>query len=69
MEKHYLGDAVYVGHDGYQLWLTTNDGIRETQRIALEPAVYAALVRYVRDLETSRHRVTYRDSPEEGERD
>ena len=68
MEEHYLGDAVYVSHDGYQLWLTTSDGIRETQRIALEPAVYAALLRYVRDHETSHQHVTYRDSPEEGER-
>jgi len=22
-DMDYLGDGVYVGHDGYQLWLTT----------------------------------------------
>ena len=22
-DMDYMGDGVYVGHDGYQLWLTT----------------------------------------------
>ncbi len=45
--KAYLGDAVYVDFDGFALWLTTEDGLRETNRICLEPAVYRALTEYV----------------------
>jgi len=47
MNKHYLGDGAYVDFDGYALILTTEDGIDETNRIVLEPEVYAALVAYV----------------------
>lgn len=42
----YIGDGVYVTHDGYQLWLRTGDG--NNQRIALEPACVQALVAYAR---------------------
>jgi len=45
--KAYLGDAVYADFDGSNLVLTTEDGIRETNRICLEPAVYKALTQYV----------------------
>ena len=45
--KAYLGDAVYVDFDGFALWLTTEDGIRETNRICLEPELYRALTEYV----------------------
>ena len=40
----YLGDAVYASFDGYQIWLRTRDG--NDQRIALEPRVFDALVKY-----------------------
>lgn len=40
----YLGDAVYASFDGYQIWLRTDDG--NNQRIALEPEVFNALVKY-----------------------
>jgi len=40
----YLGDAVWASFDGYQIWLKTADG--NNQRIALEPKVYDALVKY-----------------------
>lgn len=45
-DKDYLGDGVYVGHDGYQIWLWTSDGITVSNTIALDPTVYEALVRY-----------------------
>ena len=49
-DMEYLGDAVYVGHDGYHIWLATGDHKNLTDphgvRIALEPAVFAALVDY-----------------------
>lgn len=49
-EKTYLGDGVYVNFDGYQVWLTTNDGYVDTNRIALEPEVMVALELYVENL-------------------
>ena len=45
--KVYLGDAVYAEYDGYHIILTTEDGIRTTNRIALEPSVYFSLRGYV----------------------
>lgn len=46
--KSYLGDSVYVDYDncGY-LVLTTDNGEGPSNMIALEPAVYEALVQYV----------------------
>lgn len=44
--KVYLGDGVYVAHDGFGLVLTTENGIRATNTIVLEFQVYAALVEY-----------------------
>ena len=44
----YLGDAVYASHDGFNIWLHTGDG--NNQRIALEPAVYRALVEYAKSI-------------------
>jgi len=53
-QKAYLGDAVYVDFDGYALVLTTEDGIRETNRVVLEPQIYRALVAYVERLTPAR---------------
>lgn len=44
----YLGDAVFASFDGHLIWLRTGDG--NNQRIALEPSVYLALVKYVESL-------------------
>lgn len=49
-ERTYLGDAVYVEHDGYQVWLVTTDGIRDTNSIALEPSVLAAFEAWLKSL-------------------
>jgi hypothetical protein len=46
----YLGDAVYVSFDGYQLWLCTSNGLTITNKIALEPAVYENLLNFVKFL-------------------
>ena len=45
--KVYLGDAVYAAHDGYHIVLTTEDGIRTTNTVYLEPPVWDALQRVV----------------------
>lgn len=47
--KEYLGDAVYVQHDGFgMLTLTTENGVGATNAIHLEPQVFAALCEYVK---------------------
>jgi len=42
MEKRYIGDGVTASFDGYQIWLTTQEG----HRIALDDSTYHALVDY-----------------------
>ena len=49
-ERQYLGDGVYAEFDGYQIWLLTSDGYSITNRIALEPSVFHALVRFLRTM-------------------
>ena len=51
MNKAYLGDGVYVSNDGYQLHLTTENGISTTNSIYLDDQVYKALVEYVERLQ------------------
>lgn len=51
--KAYLGDGCYIDFDGFGLVLTTEDGIRVTNRIVLEPEVYTGLVHYVARLKES----------------
>ena len=46
-EVEYLGDGVYVSHDGFMLRLSTEREGRE-HYIYLEPAVLNALYEYVR---------------------
>lgn len=46
-EHEYLGDGVYASWDGWQIWLRTGSHTSE-HGIALEPAVFAALVKYER---------------------
>ena len=45
--KTYLGDAVYVELDGYCVCLTTSNGIQDTNRIILEPAVLVQLMAWL----------------------
>lgn len=56
--KRYLGDAVYVKFDGYHIVLTTEDGIRATNTIALEPSVFTALIDYKKKLDHAIKKVT-----------
>lgn len=43
MGAHYLGDGLYVRHDGWQYWLFTQQG----NEVALEPSVLNAFFQYV----------------------
>jgi hypothetical protein len=64
--ESYLGDAVYASFDGYQIWLRTGDG--NNQRIALDPGVYQALVRYVQALKRGvQHHAAATESESQGE--
>lgn len=40
--KSYLGDGIYVGFDGYQMWIWTQEG----NQIALESSVFRSLKDY-----------------------
>lgn len=45
-DKQYLGDGVFAEFDGEYLMLTTEDGIRTTNRVSLEPEVLKNALRY-----------------------
>lgn len=44
--KQYLGDGVYVKNDGHGITLTTENGVRISNMIFLEPVVFSALIEY-----------------------
>lgn len=50
IEDRYIGDGVYASSDGYYIILDLRSQ-DSTTRIALEPAVYDALVAFRDDLE------------------
>lgn len=50
LSKRYIGDGVYVDFDGHALVLTTENGVRTTNKIVLEPDVWSALRDYVDEL-------------------
>jgi hypothetical protein len=53
--KMYLGDAVYAYFDGFSIVLTTEDGVRATNTIVMEPDVVSALVTFVERIQSRRH--------------
>lgn len=44
--QEYLGDGVYVVHDGFGIWMTAENGMEATDAIYLEPPVLKALDRF-----------------------
>lgn len=55
MEKEYLGDGVYVERDEFgNLIVTTEDGIRATNRIVMEPEVLQSFLRWIGPTELDR---------------
>lgn len=51
-DPEYLGDGVYATFDGWHIWLRTgsHEEASATNSIALEPSVFAALLKYQRGL-------------------
>lgn len=45
--KVYLGDGVYAEHDPLGIVITTENGIRITNRIVLELEVFSNLIKFV----------------------
>jgi hypothetical protein len=45
--KRYIGDGVYVCFDGFNHWLTTEDGVRVTNEICLELEILNSLMKYL----------------------
>jgi hypothetical protein len=43
----YLGDGLYVEHDGYQYRLFASNGIHTTNEVFLDPRVLEAFQRYL----------------------
>jgi hypothetical protein len=52
--KRYLGDGVYAGFDGYQIWVWAARAGRE-HRIAFEAETLASLAKYTADLKRMAH--------------
>lgn len=50
MNKQYIGDGVYVEYDSYEVILTTENGLQETNRIVLEAEVLNNLNEYLRKM-------------------
>lgn len=52
MNKTYLGDSVYADFDGFNIILTTENGLPSdpSNIIALEPSVLNALITYAKQL-------------------
>ena len=49
-QKCYLGDGVYVVHDGLVVWLTAEDGMVATEAIYMEPSVVKKLNEFIQSL-------------------
>jgi hypothetical protein len=67
-EQEYLGDGVYASWDGYVIWLRTgaHEGAYVTNTIALEPGVFAALVKYERRVGEAAERAEAEPAKEPG---
>ena len=44
--EDYIGDGVYVEFDGFGVWVKANDHKNPTDKVYLEPEVFAKLLRF-----------------------
>jgi hypothetical protein len=45
--QEYLGDGLYANYDGHGIWLYANHHEHPTDKVYLEPSVYATLKRFM----------------------
>jgi len=47
-DEEYLGDGLYAGYDGYQIWLAANDRVTgsPTDKVALDSSTARIFVHY-----------------------
>lgn len=45
--KDYIGDGVYIRHDGYDTILTAENGVEVLHRIVLDPEVFSSMLRFI----------------------
>jgi len=62
----YLGDGVYASFDGYHIWLKAGGLDQDDNQIALEPAVFEALVKYRREVFQALERQVVEQAKKEG---
>ncbi len=43
----YIGDGVYIGHDGFAFWIFTSNGIEDTNFICLDVDMVGAINNYM----------------------
>lgn len=46
INRTYIGDGVYAGHDSYQIWLVCSNGESDYNPIALDRGTFASLIHY-----------------------
>jgi len=54
IEKIYLGDGAYAEYDGWNIIVTTSNGIHTTNEICFEPEVIDKLFKYVLEIRKAR---------------
>lgn len=47
--RRYLGDGVYVEHDGYSVVLVTHDGVEDTNTVILDDYTLVSLVQWLKE--------------------
>ncbi len=53
VQKEYLGDGLYVDFDGYQVRLSANNGIEDTNVVYLDSDLLKAFLNYIERLKES----------------
>lgn len=54
-DSEYMGDGVYIGHDGYQVWLITSNGFTTTNAVALEDGTLNNVIKYINKLRETKN--------------
>lgn len=69
VDAEYLGDGLYVRFDGYQIWLTWENGIDVLDAVALEPRVLFAFEDYLKRMRAKAATAKPKCDHEHGEAD